>query len=301
MMNLTTSIASMADSMIIGHYLDDSSLSVVTFAIPIFLVINALSALFAVGGCIAMSIDTGKGNRDDANRAFSTSIELLVGTGMILLTAGLFFSHTVTRWLGAEPDVFDQVQVYARIIMMGAPSFTLSTGLAFFVRNEGRATLSMVGMFSSIAADIILNFVFVGFMDMGVAGAGVFHGSRPRCRCRYFVVPFFLQKKYIKIPLYTRWNGGASCKKRWQCSAAVRISVCGGYGCQSSAYRTGRQPTVWLSIRSCSTWQRWLCPFSRTSARPYSRWLAAIMEKTIVRFGKPCVWRCSPFSSSAES
>ena len=30
MMNLTTSIASMADSMIIGHYLDDSSLSVVT-------------------------------------------------------------------------------------------------------------------------------------------------------------------------------------------------------------------------------------------------------------------------------
>jgi len=171
MMNLTTSIASMADSMIIGHYLDDSSLSVVTFAMPIFLVINALSALFAVGGCIAMSIDTGKGNRDDANRAFSTSIELLVGTGMILLTAGLFFSHTVTRWLGAEPDVFDQVQVYARIIMMGAPLFTLSTGLAFFVRNEGRATLSMVGMFSSIAADIILNFVFVGFMDMGVAGA----------------------------------------------------------------------------------------------------------------------------------
>ena len=171
MMNLTTSIASMADSMIIGHYLDDSSLSVVTFAMPIFLVINALSALFAVGGCIAMSIDTGKGNRDDANRAFSTAVEMLVGMGMILLIAGLFFSHTVTGWLGAERDVFDQVQVYARIIMMGAPLFTLSTGLAFFVRNEGRATLSMVGMFSSIAADIILNFVFVGFMDMGVAGA----------------------------------------------------------------------------------------------------------------------------------
>jgi len=39
-MNLTTSIASMADTMIIGHYLDDAALSVVTFAMPIFMIMN---------------------------------------------------------------------------------------------------------------------------------------------------------------------------------------------------------------------------------------------------------------------
>ena len=170
-MNLTTSIASMADSMIIGHYLDDAALSVVTFAMPIFMVINLFSALFAVGGCIAMSIDAGKGDREGANKAFSAAIELMVAVSCILVLAGVFFSWQITVWLGASEDVFELVQLYAKIIMIGGPLFVLNTGLAFFVRNDGRPKLSMIGMFSSIIVDIILNFVFVGYMNMGVAGA----------------------------------------------------------------------------------------------------------------------------------
>lgn len=170
-MNLTTSIASMADTMIIGHYLDDASLSVVTFATPIYMIINVFSALFAVGGCISMSIDSGKGKKDAANRAFSISMELLAMMGILLVIAGLFFSRSITGWLGASEDVFNLVQEYSRIILVGAPFLALNTGLAFFVRNDGRPSLSMVGMFSSIAVDITLNFVFVGHMGMGVAGA----------------------------------------------------------------------------------------------------------------------------------
>lgn len=171
LMNLTTAIGSMADSVIIGQYLDDLSLSVVTFALPIFMAINILSALFAVGGCIAMSIDSGKGKKEDANKAFSISIELMVFAGCLFLLAGIFLSPVITGWLGAGEDVFDLVESYSRIILMGGPFFILNTGLAFFVRNDGRPTLSMIGMFSSIVSDIILNFVFVGFMGMGVAGA----------------------------------------------------------------------------------------------------------------------------------
>ncbi len=170
-MNLTTAIGSMADSVIIGQYLDDLSLSVVTFALPVFMVINILSALFAVGGCIAMSIDSGKGKKENANKAFSISMELMVFAGILLFLSGLFFSRTITGWLGAGKDVFDLVEIYTRIILMGGPFFIINTGLAFFARNDGRPTLSMIGMFSSIISDIILNFIFVGHLDMGVAGA----------------------------------------------------------------------------------------------------------------------------------
>lgn len=170
-MNLTTSIASMADTMIIGYYLDDAALSVVTFAMPVFMVINMFSALFAVGGCIAMSIDAGKGNKEEANKAFSTAIELLLSVSFVLVLAGIFFSRQITVWLGASEDVFELVQLYAKIIMLGGPVFVLNTGLAFFVRNDGRPTLSMIGMFSTIIVDIVLNFIFVGYMNMGVSGA----------------------------------------------------------------------------------------------------------------------------------
>lgn len=171
LMNLTTAIGSMADTVIIGHYLDDLSLSVVTFATPVYMVINTFAALFAVGGCIAMSIDSGKGAKETANRAFSLSVELLAAVGIILLLLGMFASDTVTHWLGAGEEVFESTRQYVKIILIGAPVFTLNIGLAFFVRNDGRPTLSMAGMFTSIVVDIILNFIFVGSMKMGIPGA----------------------------------------------------------------------------------------------------------------------------------
>lgn len=171
LMNLTTAIGSMADAVIIGQYLDDLSLSVVTFATPIYMVINTLAALFAVGGCIAMSIEAGKGDKKEANRAFSLSMEFLVLTGILLFMAGLFFSNIITKWLGAGEDIFEQVRVYSQIILLGGPIFVLNIAIAFFVRNDGRPNLAMAGMFTSIFVDIILNVVFVGVMKMGVAGA----------------------------------------------------------------------------------------------------------------------------------
>ncbi len=171
LMNLTTAIGSMADTVIIGQYLDDLSLSVVTFSTPIYMIINLLSALFAVGGCITMGIDTGEGNKEGANKAFSIAVEMLIILSGILFAAGLFFSGTVAGWLGAGEDVFELVRVYSRIILMGAPAFALNTAFAFFIRNDGRPTLSMIGMFVSIISDLALNIVFVGYLDMGVAGA----------------------------------------------------------------------------------------------------------------------------------
>ena len=174
LMNLTTAIGSMADAVIIGQYLDELSLSVVTYATPVYMVINMIAALFAIGGCIAVSVDTGKGDKTGANKAFSISAICLVFLSMVLFLAGVFFSEQITFLLGAGDElVFDKVKTYVQIILSGAPIFILNIAGAFFVRNDGRPTLSMVGMISSMGIDIILNLVFVGFMSMGVAGAAI--------------------------------------------------------------------------------------------------------------------------------
>lgn len=171
LMNLTTALASFADTVIIGLYLDDLSLSVVTYATPIYMIINTFAALYAVGGSIAMSIDSGKGDKKAANKSFSISVEMLIITGMLLVLGGLLFGNNITHLLGAGTDVFDMVHSYSTIVMVGAPIFMLNIGLAFFVRNDGRPTLSMVGMFLSIIVNIVFDVVFIGFLGLGVAGA----------------------------------------------------------------------------------------------------------------------------------
>lgn len=171
LMNLTTALASFADTVIIGYFLDELSLSVVTYATPIYMIINTFASLFAVGGSIAMSIDSGKGEKQTSNKAFSISVELLVFIGVILLVAGVFFGKTITHWLGAGKDVYDMVYDYSGIILIFAPVFMLNVGFAFFVRNDGRPILSMVGMFLSIIVNIVSDVIFIGVFDWGVKGA----------------------------------------------------------------------------------------------------------------------------------
>ena len=172
LMNLTTAIGSMADTVIIGQYLDELSLSVVTYALPVFMIINMTAALFAIGGCIARGVDIGKGEKENADRIFSISAVCLVSVAIVLFIAGMFFIEQITVLLGAENElIFDKVKSYVQIILLGAPVFILNLSSAFFVRNDGRPTLSMVGMLLSIFVDILFNLIFVGFMNMGIAGA----------------------------------------------------------------------------------------------------------------------------------
>lgn len=171
LMNLTTALASFADTVIIGYFLDELSLSVVTFSTPIYMIINTVAALYAVGGSIAMSIDSGKGDKETAGEAFSVAVELLAVTGALLLLAGVLLNRQIPVWLGADENVFDMVRAYSTIILVSAPIFMFNVGLAFFVRNDGRPTLSMVGMFLSIAVNIVFDVVFIGALRLGVAGA----------------------------------------------------------------------------------------------------------------------------------
>lgn len=171
LMNLTTALASFADTVIIGYFLDEKSLSVVTFSTPIYMIINTVASLYAVGGSIAMSIDSGKGDKKTASEAFSVAVELLALTGGLLLLAGIFLNQQIPVWLGAGDDVFDMVRAYSIVILISAPIFMFNIGLAFFVRNDGRPTLSMVGMFLSIAVNIVFDVVFIGGLKLGVAGA----------------------------------------------------------------------------------------------------------------------------------
>jgi len=178
LMNLTTALASFADTMIVGYYLDDATLSVITYATPIYMILNTFAALFAVGGSISMSVDAGKGDKAGSNRVFSTTVILLTLFGGLLTLGGILLYDVIPLWLGANPlvigrELYDLVGIYVGIIMWCAPLFMLNIGLAFFVRNDGRPTLSMVGMFLSVAVNIVLDILLIGPCGLGVAGAAL--------------------------------------------------------------------------------------------------------------------------------
>ncbi len=171
MINLVTSVASSADSIIVGNFVGEAALAAITLTFPVFMIINTLAALIAVGGSVVMSVFRGRGDAEAANLVFSHAVFAALGAGVLAAILSLPLIDPIARALGARDEGVPLVAAYAGIILLATPLFILNTALAFFVRNEGRPVLSMLGLFAGIAANIVMDLIFVAGFGMGVAGA----------------------------------------------------------------------------------------------------------------------------------
>lgn len=171
LINLTTSIGSSADTIIVGNFVGEAAMAAVTLTFPVFMGINTLAALMAVGGTVAMSIARGSGDQDAANALFSHALFVGGGAGALVALLAHGGMEPLAHALGARGEAVALVVTYAGIILLATPLFILNTCLAFFVRNEGRPVLAMWAMFSTIIVNILLNLLFVGGLGLGLAGA----------------------------------------------------------------------------------------------------------------------------------
>ncbi len=171
LINLVTSVASSADSIIVGNFVGEAALAAITLTFPVFMIINTLAALIAVGGSVVMSVFRGKGDAEAANLVFSHAVYAALGVGILVAVLSQPLIEPIARALGARGEGVGLVVSYAGIILLATPLFILNTALAFFVRNEGRPVLAMVGLFAGIVSNIIMDLLFVAGLGMGVAGA----------------------------------------------------------------------------------------------------------------------------------
>lgn len=171
MTNLVTSIGASADSIIVGNFVGDAALAAITLTFPVFMFINTLSALVAVGGSVVMSVCRGRGDQEETCVVFSNAIFTALGMGISVAVVASVFIGPIVHALGARGDGVGLLIDYAGVILLATPLFILNTCLAFFIRNEGRPVLAMVSMLTGILVNIVLNLLFVGSMGMGVGGA----------------------------------------------------------------------------------------------------------------------------------
>ncbi len=168
--NLVTSISSFADAIIVGNFLGEDALSAVTYNSPVFMLINTIAAILAVGGATAIGVLVGKGDKQKANVVFSTAITFGVLISSVLAVLGVVFIDNVVLMLGTTAESVDFVKSYSIVIVSAIPVFVLNISFAFFVRNDGAPKKAMAGMLSAIVTNIVFDIIFIGFCNTGIAG-----------------------------------------------------------------------------------------------------------------------------------
>lgn len=171
--NLCQQLYNTVDSVIVGKFVGKQALAAVASSGNlIFMMTGFFMGLF-IGAGIVIAQYFGARNYEKVRSAVHTDIAFALCCGVLLTLLGVFFTPTLLTWMRTPADVLDTSILYFRLYFLGS--------LATILYNAGMGILQAVGdsrsplyyLVISSVVNVVLDLLFVGAMDMGVAGAAV--------------------------------------------------------------------------------------------------------------------------------
>jgi putative MATE family efflux protein len=165
------SFYSMVDGFFVSLADGPLALASVNIAMPFVNALFGISILCSAGASTVVSICLGKSRRKEARDAFMTNLVTLVFLSLVLTALCVCFAGGAARFLGATPNLFEQVESYLRIISYFVVFFIIAYYFEVTVRADGYPKLAAASVGVAALANIALDYVFVVRFGWGVAGA----------------------------------------------------------------------------------------------------------------------------------
>ena len=162
-----------ADIVVVGRFAGNEALAAVGSTSSL---INLLVNLFiglSVGANVLVARFYGANQKKELSEMVHTAIMTSVVSGCILVILGIALAGPALRLMGTPDDVIHYSILYMRIFFLGMP--------AMMVYNFGSAILRAVGdtkrplyyLLVAGVVNVILNFIFILYFSMGVAGVAI--------------------------------------------------------------------------------------------------------------------------------
>ena len=184
------------DRIYLGHLGDGNSLALtgVGLVFPIVTLITAFSSLFGAGGVPLFSIARGAGNDEKARKIMGNSFALLLASAVILTVLGYLFSKPVLFAFGAGTESYVYAEQYLRVYLAGTMFSMISAGMNGYINAQGYPRIGMLSVVVGAVTNIILDPVFILWLDMGVSGAAL-ATVISQCLSALWVLRFLFGKK----------------------------------------------------------------------------------------------------------
>lgn len=168
---LFTSFYYVADTVMIGHGIGGDGLVALNIMIPVFSPLYGIGYFFGIGGSVLFGISMGQNNKKRADSIYSTSLCLLVITGVLLTIVLFLFRYPIVRFLGADDSNIELVMQYAIWVLGFAWVFIFFPFFMTFIRNDKDPNRSMAGSITGSLLNVIFDYVFIYVIKIGIGGA----------------------------------------------------------------------------------------------------------------------------------
>ena len=175
-MMICTSLYSIVDGFFVSNYVGKTAFAAVNLIMPVIMAVGAVGFMIGTGGSAIVSRTLGEGKQTLAKRYFSMMVYAAVGISLVLSVIGFVLMPQIAALLGAEGELAGQCVTYGRILFVFKTAFVLQNIFqAFFVTAE-KPQLSLRISVAAGITNMILDFVFIGVLKWGIAGAALATG-----------------------------------------------------------------------------------------------------------------------------
>lgn len=161
------------DRIFIGNFVGAKALSGLTSTFPIAFIIMAFGMLIGIGSAACISIRLGQNKHEESERILGNAFTLIIIISLILTILGLVFKEQILLAFGASKETLSYAIEYINIIVIGIVLQNIGFGLNNIIRAEGNPKIAMYTMLIGGVLNIILDYIFMAFFNMGIKGAAL--------------------------------------------------------------------------------------------------------------------------------
>ena len=170
-MLIFTSIYSVVDGLFVSNLVGDNALAAINIVWPLAMMVGAFGFMLGSGGSAEIARAMGQGEPERARRYFTSLVLAVIAIGTVLSVLCCLFMEELSRLFGASDLLLEDCVTYGFIMLAGSVPFMLQSCFQSYLLAAERPKL---GLWLTVAAGLtnaVLDYVFIGLMDMGVAGA----------------------------------------------------------------------------------------------------------------------------------
>ena len=169
--NLFQQVYSLVDSIVVGRHLGANALGGVGSVGMISFLFFSLCNGMASGIGVVISRYFGAKKEEQVKKAIANALFVILAVGALMSILGYCFAGPIIRLMKTPAETFDYAYTYMRITCGFTIAVAIYNGISAVLRALGDSKTPLIFLMIASAINVVLDIVFVIYMDMGVAGA----------------------------------------------------------------------------------------------------------------------------------
>lgn len=162
-----------ADTLIVGNMLGHQALAAVSSSGNLIMLLVGFFNGMAMGGSIVTSQAYGSGDMERVRRTVHSSLALGLVVSVIMTVFGTWASPIILGWMGTPQEVMPLSVEYFSVYFMGIVGLIMYNQFSGIFRAVGDSKHPLYFLIFSSVVNVILDILFIGPFQMGVAGAAI--------------------------------------------------------------------------------------------------------------------------------